>query len=269
MLRKFSIAIALAGFMAGFAYAGSDPQTGIVGSLHDMNVWADANQMDHDVYRRACVFCHTPHNAQPSINGYDNGAPLWNRADTGWGSGGQGTSAYGWVAPKNITTDGLTASLPFNSDPLVGPSRLCLSCHDGSVAADSHGSNGAQNGKYKMGTANRSYVNDLTLTHPIGFKYADAVTARGLTELAPATNGFLAAPSTSLTGDGFDTEARAGLAKSSTTIAETLYKGYMTCATCHDIHNSKNAKSDTGRNYNYQLRARQEGSAICLSCHIK
>ena len=143
-----------------------------------------------------------------------------------------------------------------------------MSCHDGSVAVDSHGSNGHTNGGLKLATANHAYVRDLTITHPIGFKYDEAVAARP-GELVAKTEGFLTEPSASFSAFAFDTRNRTGLAKSTVKIQDTLSGGYMTCASCHDVHNTVNAKSDTGKSYNYFLRARQEGSAICLSCHIK
>jgi hypothetical protein len=54
-------------------------------------------------------------------------------------------------------------------------------------------------------------------------------------------------------------------------IQDTLYgaDGYMTCASCHDVHNTVNVTPASGHTYNYFLYAQEEGSAICLSCHIK
>lgn len=271
MLRKLTTAIALTGLIAVSAYAANnDPQSGINGSRHDMNTWAGAGATP-DVYGRTCVFCHTPHNARGADADptHVNSKPLWNRADNTWNQ-----SPYGWVTPLNISVDGTNYSMVFNDDPLIGPSRLCMTCHDGSIAVDSHLSNGSQAGTMKLTAARRSFVTNLAVTHPIGFKYSDAITARGLGELVPATDGFIAAPSASLNSTTFNTQSRGALAKSNVKIADTLYKApdgfsYMTCATCHDVHNTVNAKSDTGAVYNMFLRAREEGSAICLSCHIK
>ena len=125
-----------------------------------------------------------------------------------------------------------------------------------------------------LGNRANRYIDDLTVTHPIGFKYADAVTARNgnadtqLPELVAANQGFLKnAPTAS-----FDTKlaARVGLPKTTKTIENTLYNGYMTCASCHEVHNTLNASPEAGSSpYNYFLYAKEEGSAICLSCHIK
>jgi cytochrome c2 len=248
MLRKLTIGIALTGLMAGVAYAGFAPKTGINGSFHDMNAVAGTSD---DIYGRTCVFCHTPHNAQ-----IDTIGPLWNRKDVT-----TERAAYGWTTPANFAID-----IP---DPLVGPTRLCMSCHDGSIAYDSHAPNDPDTGVKFGGTSTRNTAN-LTVVHPIGFKYADAELARP-GELVPTTHGFLDAAS-SLLGAGFDTRLTARpTAETSIKIADTLYsaQGIMTCATCHDVHNTVNAKSDTGLTYNFFLRAREENSAICLSCHIK
>jgi len=263
MLRKLTAAIVLSGMIAGLAHAGGQPQTGINGSMHDMNSITGTTK---DIFGRTCVFCHTPHNAQQTPN--TPNAPLWNRADVAANL----VTPYSWSTPANLSVDGgLTAALPFADDPLIGPTRLCMSCHDGTIAMDSHRSKGGTAGTQVMGTSNHAYISlDLTVTHPIGFKYTDAVTARTTSELVPTSVGFLTAPSTSFTATSFNTSSRGSLTKSSLKIADTLYGGeYMTCATCHDVHNTVNAKSDTGQTYNYFLRAREEGSAICLSCHIK
>ena len=250
MFKKVTVAIALTGIMAGLAYAGQLPQTGINGSLHDMNAVVGTTD---DVFQRTCVFCHTPHNAIADI---PNG-PLWNRSDTALNG-----TPYGWVAPGNL-------AIPI-TDPLIGSSRLCMSCHDGSVAVDSHGTNGHTTGGLKLAAANHAYVRDLTITHPIGFRYDEAAAARP-GELVPKTEGFLTEPSSSFAAYAFDTRNRAAYAKSTIKIQDALWggDGYVTCSSCHDVHNTTNAKSDTGRSYNYFLRAREEGSAICLSCHIK
>jgi hypothetical protein len=274
MMKKLVILLAFASITASasMALAGAGARTGVNGSMHDINV-AGGGTYKADQYNRVCAFCHTPHNALPSGLAP---APLWNHA--------QSTvtlDPYVWASPLNST-------ITINADPLIGPSRLCMGCHDGVTAVDSHGSAGSFNGGNTKMTASytdalgntaKRYITDLTVTHPIGFKYADAYAARntGLTadgnQLEPATNGFI--PDNTLVSATFDTNNRGALAApAGKTIGDTLYSGYMTCASCHDVHNSVNAKPATatvtaGNSYNYFLYAQEEGSAICLSCHIK
>src|SRR5262249_52548917 len=57
-----------------------------------------------------CIFCHTPHNANPA-------APLWNQ-----------TLSSATYTPYTSSTMVATAGLP------TGSSKLCMSCHDGTVA---------------------------------------------------------------------------------------------------------------------------------------
>ena len=66
-----------------------------------------------------CVFCHTPHNANPAV-------PLWNQTL----SAGVDLPAY------TSTTMKATVGLP------TGSSKLCLACHDGTVAIGNTINNG-------------------------------------------------------------------------------------------------------------------------------
>ena len=64
---------------------------------------------------RICVFCHTPHNAEAS-------SPLWNK-----GLEPQTYQVYASPTSKVVQKLGIT---PQPS----GPTKLCLSCHDGTIA---------------------------------------------------------------------------------------------------------------------------------------
>ncbi len=68
---------------------------------------------------QVCVFCHTPHHASSS-------GPLWNR---------NLSSVANYTLPSK-TTPGYEFLLSTPSQP-DGDSRLCLSCHDGTVAIGS------------------------------------------------------------------------------------------------------------------------------------
>jgi hypothetical protein len=277
MMKKLVILMAFASITASasMALAGSGAATGVNGSMHDINV-AGGGTYAHDPYQRVCAFCHTPHNALPSGL---VAAPLWNHAQST-----VSLSPYVWASPLN-------QPIGFNADPLVGPSRLCMGCHDGVTAVDSHGSAGSFNGGGKVMTASytdalgntaKRYIQDLTVTHPIGFKYADALTARtDGNQINPTTSGYIASTAGNFaalaSGTTFNTNGagvQRGLDTTVKTIGDTLYDGYVTCASCHDVHNSVNATPSpttvaNGNSYNYFLYAPEEGSAICLSCHIK
>jgi hypothetical protein len=249
MLKKTAAVVALVVSMAGAAYAAITPGTGVTGSLHDMNYVAGATP---DAFNRACVFCHTPHNAANSDAFGTSPAPLWNR-----NLGTVVFTPYAWVAPSN-------AAGGFDIiDPLIGPTRLCMSCHDGSIAADSHNTNHAQAGSLMITGAKQ--ISDLSFaTHPIGFNYDAAATARGANELMPGTTAFITGEVTQT----FDTKSR-GAITGTKTIASTMFSGFMTCASCHEVHNTNNVVPTPATKYNYFLWAKEEGSAICLSCHVK
>ncbi len=269
-LRKLACALAVVAIVAttaGVSMAGKDPGTGVNESMHDITYLGTAYSGAYNVddFQRVCVFCHTPHNALP--NG-DVPAPLWNHAPSE-----VRLEAYVWAAPAN-------SQIGYNIDPLVGPSRLCMACHDGVTAVDSHGSSGSKmNGNHPMtsaytdglGNVAKRYIEDLAVTHPIGFLYADAEQARntgGLQEIVAADTRFLTAVPTDP-----NTKTRAGFTYGNKRISDTLYSGYFTCASCHEVHNTNNIASapalSDGHIPNYFLWAPEEKSTICLSCHIK
>lgn len=69
--------------------------------------------------KRICVFCHTPHSAIVNVDGLH--IPLWNHS----------LSSASYTLPSSATLK----SSPQDSPD--GDSRLCLSCHDGTVAIGS------------------------------------------------------------------------------------------------------------------------------------
>ena len=69
---------------------------------------------------QVCVFCHTPHGATNSP-----GAPLWNRALSG--------QTYTTYSSSSLDAETIAGQL---AQP-AGSSKLCLSCHDGTLAISS------------------------------------------------------------------------------------------------------------------------------------
>jgi len=253
---------------AALSYAGSGAATGINGSMHDINSLSAYTQDQAD---RTCAFCHTPHNAQSDATLLN---PLWNHKPSNIA-----LDPYTWKAPANT-------GIAFAGDPLIGPSRLCEACHDGITAPDAHGAamgfagSGPMTASYSdaLGNLAKRYINDLAVTHPIGFLYQNAYAARGASELVDASTSsfYVAGVPYGAAAAGFDTTVRPiPGATTGKALKEVLYgggddgTGYVTCASCHDVHNTKNAKPAAGHSYNYFVWGQEEGSAICLSCHIK
>jgi predicted CXXCH cytochrome family protein len=164
-----------------------------------------------------CKFCHTPHLAQTVT-----GAPLWNHQTT--------TATY--TLYTSATFQG-TSTQP-------GPtSKLCLSCHDGTVAVDSFANGGVINaGTHLMSSTNLVGASgSLASDHPIAFTY-DAALA--------TADGHLVTPASSSYVDA----AR----------QIPLFGAKMECASCHSTHDNT---------YTKFLRTSNAGSALCLKCHVK
>lgn len=247
-----------AGSMSGIALAKQTytPGAGVANSPHNINNVTP----NGDAYGRVCAYCHTPHHAivDGAIAEYN---PLWSHqvnSDT--------------YAPYQSRTaeSALAANQVVAGDPLVGPSRLCMSCHDGVVAVSEHyGNASADNGSAKVGdnwgeiSVGDALGNKLTNDHPIGFDYDKVVTAdKGNGTLGTGLKSAATTFNVTIAGTGVNyggTHTRA--------IGDLMYKTaggtkVMTCASCHDVHNNEN-------NDDYLLINKQAGSAICLTCHIK
>ncbi|MCF6357078.1 MAG: cytochrome c3 family protein [Draconibacterium sp.] len=195
-------------FVAAIATVGFGQ--GIYGSAHDFSTknWNTSGEI--------CIVCHTPHGADVTVAD----APLWNH---------QLTSAT-FTVYTSSTIDA-TMGQPGAS------SKLCLSCHDGTVAVDNYG--GTTNGSVIV-SGGDLIGTDLRSEHPISFTYDDA--------LATA-DGELFAPTTANSGLG------------STIDADLLIGGKMECASCHDVHDAAgNSKL---------LVISNAASALCLTCHNK
>ena len=206
--------------------AGTPAMAGtITGSPHDFSSsgWSGG---------QICVACHTPHNSDTSVAS----APLWHHAVT--------TATFTMYSRDSL--DGTITGQP------DGVSRLCLSCHDGTVAVDSFG--GATGGVY-MGSLNPNAVlgTDLSNDHPISITF-NSTTA--------ATDGALHDPvTTNVTiGSGGD-KTRTG-----TISTVMLSNGTVQCSSCHDVHNSFTVPGTDGQPL---LKVSKAGSALCLTCHNK
>jgi predicted CXXCH cytochrome family protein len=163
---------------------------------------------------RICVFCHTPHNASPLT-------PLWNKNI-------QGVNYDAAAYPPYTSTTMVSKIL---TGP-TGASRLCLSCHDGTIALGAvllptapimleNTAGGYIPSRSRIGRA-------LTNHHPISFSYYDAASN-------PEIN-----PSPPLSTLLFYSNA------------------VIQCTTCHDPHDNGNKKFLAVNNMN---------SALCLLCH--
>jgi len=274
MKKTLLLAAALGLAVAGVAQAQNSTTgsfnapagSGIVGSKHDLSIATGIGNLygQTDALDRICIYCHAPHHAiQEADAAGIKYLPLWNHGvttqfyNTYQSDFGDGPTASG-LAGVGVTSD--TAQFAdrhlFNGEATIGEpgsvSRLCLSCHDGTVAVNEYGfapgrteSRGAAThyiaDQFKIGGAG-----NLTNHHPIGFSYLDVA----------QHDDEIADPDTVVNGAG------AG-SKEMTTIRSLLYGGeMMECVTCHDVHNTKN----TGETF---LWKSDRNSGFCLTCHLK
>lgn len=254
MKKRILAAVAIMGLNAAVAYSAPTATAGqgVLNSVHDMRV--SANITDIGGNDRVCAFCHTPHHAiKPAAAG--SYAPLWSRMD----------DTQNFTAYQSATFD---ATLFGATDPAVGPTRLCMTCHDGSIALDQHygsANTGTMLTNDNFGGPGVGVNKDLSNDHPVGFDYMSI--AAGCN-----TNGC-STPGTATTPDQYNyiRKADGGLSYTGNTnikVADRLYNGsIMTCATCHDVHNKKNIQG--AETMNYLVLAPQADSALCLTCHIK
>ncbi len=266
--------VAITALSATAALAGP----GILGTSHDIGNYLNGKGSTlHPSETRICAGCHTPHHSltPDMLAGIPNApeyTPLWAHAvDLNY------YDAY--ANPVfNARTDGLRAD-----DTLIGPSRLCMSCHDGVIAVDSYYQPATgvaaftdNKGSVKIGGANDFGGNNIGIgaagvgtfsmarNHPIGFDFKQF-----LTDATKTLGEFQ-------TGLPDKKYVNAG---TTITVANRLYDtmgdgstGYMTCATCHDVHNKLTPASEgpgTGTAQFYFTLAPQAGSALCVTCHAQ
>jgi predicted CXXCH cytochrome family protein len=184
--------------------------TSIVEGPHNLST-SGSGPVRASIEDQVCIFCHAPHNAAPT-------RPLWNRLTP--------------VGAYSIYTSPSLNALP--GQP-TGTSKMCLSCHDGTIALGSVVSRGTPihmaagittipAGRTNLGT-------DLSDDHPISFRYDS-----GLAGKDP------------------------GLRQPSTLPPEVKldHNSELQCTSCHDAHRNTLGKF---------LVVRNESSQLCLSCH--
>ena len=217
-MSRFSIigVICLVSGLTGFFSISSlyaQPLGSIIYSKHNLSV-SGPGTIKAVFETRICIFCHAPHHARTDVSS------LWNREDS--------TVIY---TQYQSSTMYATVGQP------TGSSKLCLSCHDGTIALGALVSQEQEiffaggirffpDVAAKLGT-------DLSDDHPISFVYDSSLALSNVELVQP-----LSLPA-HLKMDN---------------------NQQLQCTTCHDPHD------DT---YGDFLVMTNASSALCISCHIK
>ncbi|NMF88439.1 cytochrome c3 family protein [Aromatoleum petrolei] len=218
-----------------------------------------------------CVFCHTPHAANATAPG-----PLWNRTLS--------TATYTPYTSNSLDAEDIlngTIGQP------GGASKLCLSCHDGTLAlgavANSPGSGtgtgksismvGTPDGKMPTTDNTTGYTRnlgvDLRNDHPISFTFQSAPPE---SDTLSRRDGEFRSPPYSVQVAG-ETKTVVGIRSRGTKPMLPLdHEGKVQCTSCHDPHldaskflrlNRFQTGGSPGTNFN------PSSDQICLGCHDK
>ncbi|HKN18487.1 MAG TPA: cytochrome c3 family protein [Dissulfurispiraceae bacterium] len=277
-INIFSVlfALLLVLFAATVVVAGINPGTGIKGSIHDLskNRSGGIYGIADPTLDRICIYCHAPHHtikpsdalAQVSYGSGFGYVPLWNHDLTLVNS----FTLYSNSADNEKPGD-ISKQLNENATAVGSVSKLCLSCHDGTIAVASFGNAGgiglnyAYSGSRNTGSVFIQDVNkknwigagakggtsaDLSNHHPIGFDYYAVA----------AVDTQIADPSTAMGATGYSIQNLLWNAKYDS--GGNQSGGTMECSTCHSVHN----KGNLGEKF---LWVSDQQSSLCLTCHMK
>ena len=179
----------------------------ITGSQHDFQ------NAGWNLSGEICVVCHTPHSATV----IQSGAPLWNHETT--------TAAFTLYSSSTLD---VAPNQPQDS------TRLCLSCHDGTVALDSFGGNSGSDSISELVNLGTDLSND----HPVSIQWTHQTDLGSIGCMnCHGSHPF-----------AFISEL-------------PFFSGNIECATCHDVHG--------GTSNEKMLRKPSQNSEICRHCHGK
>ncbi len=156
-----------------------------------------------------CIFCHTPHSSTAST-------PLWNR-----------------VLPTLVYTPYSSSTLEASTGQPTSSSKLCLSCHDGTIGLGMVLSRSTPISVTSELSGRAKLTTDLSDDHPVSFVYDAALAAADAQLVDPG----LLPKSVRLDPDG-----------------------QMQCTSCHDPHSDR---------YGKFLVMDNIFSALCTTCHDK
>lgn len=201
-------------------------QAGVASTLHNLSV-SGPGEIKAQGETEVCKFCHIPHNALVP-------QPLWGHALSQVGA---------YAVPRMQRGRGLSEPAPQPD----GSSRLCLSCHDGTVALGDVAGEGRPVpivGSQRLARGRSGYLGtDLSGAHPVSLVVPD---------------GDPSEP---------DTARDMGLKPLSVIRSDGQVRldgrGKMQCTTCHDPHVDR--YYEPGRVPRFWVKPTV--AEVCLVCH--
>lgn len=209
LLRMLALMLVMASIVSvGRAQLGGDQ----LGS-HDLT--PSGASLVKGAITNSCLYCHAPHGSTPQPT------PLWNQQLS--------IQSYNFYTSTTYHQTGIQPAL--NS-----PSKLCLSCHDGTVAPGQTVAFGTISTTGQMKSTS-VFGTDLKASHPFSLQ-TPLVDAPNLNTLLLGNPGKTADP------------------------AVRLVNGTVECTTCHDPHIENIDKVQP-----LFLVRDSSNSALCLACH--
>lgn len=240
MRKTITQLLLLLALVAGVAFGQANP---IANSKHNLSS-SGTGSIKSTSETQICVFCHTPHGAS-------NLAPLWNRNASAVAT----YTLYSSPTLIALLYPGSSSGTPNAPVQPTAKSKLCLSCHDGTVALgqvlNRPGSGGAgtipnmQNVSAGGGIPTTQNSNlggatgaDLSNDHPVGYLYDSSFDAELVVRAWPWNTAVKLEPDTG---------------------AGTRSTGTVQCLTCHDPHDNQNGS----------FMRMPNAAALCTFCHTK
>jgi predicted CXXCH cytochrome family protein len=212
--RKVILCVALLACLPILMGAGR--KSSILNSPHNLSV-SGPGEIKSQSETRVCIFCHSSHNASSD-------GPLWNHETTN---------------PEKFKTYDRSTMLGQAEQP-NGATKLCLSCHDGTIAV---GNIHSAAGNLPMdGVGGTGFIpagrksnlgTDLSGTHPVSIKFEQN----------------MALGKSTLRWPPFDPEEEVGLDSN----------GFVQCTSCHDSHGSRSTK--------LPFWNKETFGQVCVVCH--
>ena len=214
--ERFLLVVVIA---AWTAVAGAQPRGDVSVTVHNLSV-SGPGEVKSLTETEVCRFCHIPH--RPVLP-----EPLWS----------QPLSQAQYETPMVRSSGGTSSPAPQPD----GASRLCLSCHDGTVAIGVRGP--AAGASLRLTPASRGWVGtDLTGSHPVSFVVVDQM------QEDAAGSDMRVRPLASILLDPY---------------VRLDASGKIQCTSCHDPHDD----SHYVRGMTPHFLVKPTTAEVCLTCH--